>query len=535
MVGKYAITEQIGRGATCVVYEGYNRSTKERVAIKVIASESKRHLHLAANEVRVLQRLEHPNIIKIIETVETPRQTLIVLEKCKFSLSSIAKSGSVSYRTILRLFRDILVGLRYLHSKGVIHRDIKLGNVMISENNILKIIDFGLCKDTMFSAPKTFCGTPDFISPEVIERKPYTKKTDIYSAGILVYFLVFRCSYSAEKISAAKKTEKYGDLASLLEKMLEKNPEKRVSAEEALSNRIFASFLPKIIDTSGIKSFKMSTKLGNVEYNQEMIKMSGENGVFTISAGMNGIYQREKKTGEEVYIPFVVVDSKTLRLVEFCYSLLGLVKKRTPVVIILTDKGKFFKMMKDGIYVYITDSQYILWQNGEITLRRDEKDKKDEKESFYEHSEIDREEMQILIYESINALNTNKHLSLPVTIDKRTTKKGTLRHSMYQSLGMPSAESASLANLSPNGYTPKRCIYTPLFVPTGCFLRLEPYVFALFCGNNELLVLSAREHTLTRYSTKEEKEIYKISENTPHYILHKVVLFEAALIYINKL
>ncbi|KAI5137356.1 hypothetical protein NEAUS06_2187 [Nematocida ausubeli] len=527
MAGKYTITEQIGRGATSVVYEGINRKTQEKVAIKVIDSQNTRNLHLAANEIRVLQRVSHPNIIKIVETVETETQTLIVLEKCKFSLSSVAKTGNLPYKTILRIFRDILVGMRYLHGIGIIHRDIKLGNVMISDTNDLRIIDFGLSKDTLFSAPKTFCGTPDFISPEMMDRMPYTKKTDIYSAGMLIYFLIFRCDYNKAKLETGKKSEQYGGIVRVLERMLEKDPNRRISAEEALSMPIFTSFFPKLVSMEGIKSFQIATKLGKIEYTGEKVTMSeGAANIFSMRAEMGGIYQIDKKTGQETYTPFSSIDTKTLKLVGFCYSILSLVKKRTPVVIILTDKGKFFKMLTDAVYVYIIDDFYILWQKGEISA----KCLKSKKRVAAADAEL--EEMKVLIYESSQALQEAASSERPILIDRRVVQRGSLHHSAYQSMGI-SVDSATLANLSPKVIMRTAHEYAPIFTKHGSVIRLEPYIYYLCIGYREVLILNVQTEEITEFQIGAPKQVHQITAATSRSILQKVLLFEEVLNHVQ--
>ncbi|KAI5179785.1 hypothetical protein NEOKW01_0248 [Nematocida sp. AWRm80] len=534
MLGKYTVTEKIGRGATCIVYEGYNTRTKERVAIKVIDSRNKRYLQLAVNEIRILQGLSHPNIIRLIETIETETQTLLVLEKCRASLSSIARAGSLPYKAILRIFRDILVGLQYLHSNGIIHRDIKLGNVMISDTNELKILDFGLSKNTFHSAPKTFCGTPEFISPEILGRQPYTKKTDIYSAGMLVYFLLFRSDYSEDRLQKAKYSEKYRDMILLLEKMLKKDPQERISASEALQDRLFTQFTPVITSVEGMKPFNIKTKLGELTYRKEILQMCSERTTFYIRSGMSGIYQKNIKTFNESYIPFSSVDTKTLKLVSFCYSVLLLIKRRTPVVIIVTDRGRFFKMLKDRVYVYITHSYYILWQDEDISV-------KSLSTQRTVNVPVDKQELHSLIYQSIDIYTKQGHLPKPIVLDKRTVPRGTLKQSAYSPIDLSVPESTTLFNLpispgtvlnTPSAFTQTQDTKNtpmPLFISNGCIIRVAPYIYTLFLSYSEVYTLNTLLQTLTRYSRTHEPIIDQITSSTKTAVLKNILLFEPVL------
>lgn len=510
MGSKYKVTEQIGKGATSIVYEGISRKTQEKVAIKVVDSRNRRNLHLAANEIHVLQRLSHPNVIKIIETVETETQTLIVMEKCKFSLSSVAKSGSLPYKTVLRIFRDILVGLRYLHANGVIHRDIKLGNVMISEKNDLKIIDFGLSKDTTRSAARTFCGTPDFISPEMMERQPYTKKTDVFSAGMLIYFLVFRCDYSRAQIEAGRASSEYGGLVCLIERMLEKSPEKRISAEEALSDRIFKGFNPKVTEIEGLKDFRIKTKLGEISCNRAEIKMEWDGRSFTVREGLEGIYEKEDGKGE-MYTPFYCVDTRKLKLVSFCYSIISLVKKRTPVVAIITEKGQFYKMAQNSTYVYHTPSGLAVYQNGKQT-------------SGPKTTEDRKKEIEDLIKEANLALKKETNPDLPITIDKVKGKRSGMVP-VYGPMGV-SVESGTLAHLYGGGARKER---TPVFIREGVLIRLEAYVYGLMLYSGGFMVLDVEKQTVEEYAEGENKRVYGIDSCTEKKVLERIVLFEKML------
>jgi len=278
--------------------------------------------------------------------------------------------------------------------------------------------------------------------------------------------------------------------------------------------------LPHITQIEGLKNFAIQTKLGLIEYTEKGVRMKNDAVQFSIWPGMNGIYQQLGKGIEDSYVPFSGVDSKTLKLVGFCYSVLGLVQKRTPVVIVLTDKGKFFKMLKEGVYVYITEEHYTVWQDGAVTTRNI----KTKEET---HTKIDKEEMQLLVYETINAVNKHGCAQKPIKIDKRTHKSGSLKHSLYQSVGMPGIESHTLHNLAS---THAACcsVYTPVFAPHCVILRIAPYVFAALFVRGECAILDVQAQTLMLFAENKNKETHVISDTTDTAVLQKVLMFAPA-------
>lgn len=101
----------------------------------------------------------------------------------------LKKKGCLTEDECRCVMKQVLSGLQYLHEHGIIHRDIKLENLLIAEDGRLKITDFGISKDIRHEAAQTICGTPMYVSPELLNGKEYDQKTDIWSAGVVLYSL----------------------------------------------------------------------------------------------------------------------------------------------------------------------------------------------------------------------------------------------------------------------------------------------------------------------------------------------------------
>lgn len=146
----------------------------------------------ARKECTVLQQLHHPNIVRYIEQFENHNNLYIVMEYCNDSdLGEKVKKcqGAMKESTILYYFSQVCLAMEYLHSKHILHRDIKTMNVFLMKNGAVKLGDFGIAtmlQNTMAVA-KTVCGTPYYFSPELCRKKPYNSKSDMWSLGILLY------------------------------------------------------------------------------------------------------------------------------------------------------------------------------------------------------------------------------------------------------------------------------------------------------------------------------------------------------------
>lgn len=200
-VGPYRIDELLGRGGMGVVYRGTHEHLARQVAIKELAPELTRQPEFKDRffaEARTQARLHHPNIVTVFDLIEDDGDYFIVMEyvagrTCDELLRERAGSG-LGLSEAVGIFSQVLAALDYAHSEGVIHRDVKPSNVLLSDDGRVKLMDFGialLVGDKRLTASQASIGTPVYMSPEQILRpREMDHRTDIYSAAIVFYELI---------------------------------------------------------------------------------------------------------------------------------------------------------------------------------------------------------------------------------------------------------------------------------------------------------------------------------------------------------
>jgi MAP/microtubule affinity-regulating kinase len=195
----YLVGDIVGRGSFAAVKIGTHKHSKQRVAIKTydkLRLRDPQSKQGVKREMQILKRLEHPNIIRLHETLEDKRQIHIVTEYVSgLSLHSYLMTQAdhcVDESSGKRLFRQVVEAIEYCHRLNVAHRDIKLENILLDESENVKVIDFGF--SAVLSAEcrtRTFCGTPNYMAPEIIMRKDYqVQPVDIWALGVLLYAIL---------------------------------------------------------------------------------------------------------------------------------------------------------------------------------------------------------------------------------------------------------------------------------------------------------------------------------------------------------
>ncbi|GAB1220378.1 hypothetical protein ENUP19_0052G0061 [Entamoeba nuttalli] len=281
---KYDIGRYLGSGNFARVREVIEKDNKQKYAIKIIDRQKMKEIgeneKVVLNEYSIMKKLHHINIIQLHDVFLTQEYFYLVFELVDggdlFKLT--LNKGCLNEKECRIVIKQIFYGIKYLHQNKIIHRDIKLENILLTSNGIIKITDFGLSKDTKKSIAETICGTPMYVSPELLSGQNYNEKTDIWSAGVVLYtiacgFQPFRSENETEDGKGGNRElfdlilngyyqfiSPYWDnisleLKDLISHMLIVNPKQRYDIEECLSH-----------------PFITSTKRDNLDLNQPAIK-----------------------------------------------------------------------------------------------------------------------------------------------------------------------------------------------------------------------------------------------------------------------
>ena len=195
----YEMLDNLGEGIFGSVKLGVEKKTNQRVAIKIIKKNKTKEsdIELVRNEIDIMKLCYHPYVVHLLDHFENGEYIFIVMEYIKGgSLTDYMKSKKFNFteRRAAELIYQLAKGLKYLHKYGIIHRDLKTDNIMLTEasdKGNIKIMDFGLSKILGKKEKSTDgFGTLTFVSPEVLIRKPYNKEVDIWSLGVILYLML---------------------------------------------------------------------------------------------------------------------------------------------------------------------------------------------------------------------------------------------------------------------------------------------------------------------------------------------------------
>ena len=265
---KYIIGKKMGSGTYGTVYEATNIIFKSKVAMKRIIKEDNMNSVLINNEIDILKKMSHPNIVRIYEFYESINCFYLINEYCsQGELYNYINRSTLNEQQLSIIFYQVFSGLCYLHENNVLHRDIKPENILISKKEKdlnsdeiyfwIKIIDFGTAK--IFEKgekERKIVGSAYYIAPEVLNQD-YNEKCDTWSVGVILYmFLVGRAPFDGknhEEIINSIRTKNYDEnnprllmrspeVRDLVNNLLNKNIEKRFSAKEALNHEWFKKF-----------------------------------------------------------------------------------------------------------------------------------------------------------------------------------------------------------------------------------------------------------------------------------------------------
>ena len=263
-ISHYEIGKVIGKGAYATVKICKNKITQEKFAMKIyekkiLNDNIKKKCIL--REIEILKKLNHPNIVKLYDTIISDKNILLIQELVNgislrdFYNKEIRNQKNISekkYKILTILFKQIFSAFDYIHKKNIFHRDIKLENILLTKNYEIKIIDFGFgLYNPRNYLQKFFCGTPNYMAPEIIMKKEYDcQKADMWSLGILLYKLFcadFPFKGKDEKdlyrhiIKGKYKIKEYvPDLIKIIiDKILRPKPYQRINCDQILQSHWF--------------------------------------------------------------------------------------------------------------------------------------------------------------------------------------------------------------------------------------------------------------------------------------------------------
>ena len=324
---KFNAIKMIGKGSFARVYLVEDKETKVKYAVKAFSKEylmsQSKGKESLMNEIEIMQIVKHPNIMTLHELHESKNSIYLVLELLEGGelFNYVSSKKSVSIHEICRVMKCLLEALAYLSDKRIMHRDLKPENMILKEKGdlqyaTLKLVDFGLA--TQCDVPEYLfkrCGTPGYVAPEIInapsnENIHYTSKCDVFSAGIILYILLtgkspfdgksFQEILNQNKLCKIDfknpKLKKHPRVVELLQKMLEVNPIKRLSAREALQDEFFKAYDLSGESTTPAEQDLISTKLKDaMEQNKQAMKDNkNENDSFVVREG--GVINGEVNT-----------------------------------------------------------------------------------------------------------------------------------------------------------------------------------------------------------------------------------------------
>uniref|UniRef100_A0A668UL98 Protein kinase domain-containing protein n=1 Tax=Oreochromis aureus TaxID=47969 RepID=A0A668UL98_OREAU len=195
VTARYDIKALIGRGSFSRVVRVEHRATHQPFAIKMMEVEAPEGREVCDSELAVLQRVSHANVIQLVEVFQFPQRVYMVLELATGGelLDRVVSRGHFTERDATQAIQMILAALVYLHNLGITHRDLKPENLLYyhpGADSRLLVTDFGLSAFAKSWSLRTTCGTPEYMAPEVLLRRPYSCAVDMWALGVIAYILL---------------------------------------------------------------------------------------------------------------------------------------------------------------------------------------------------------------------------------------------------------------------------------------------------------------------------------------------------------
>ncbi|XP_073792060.1 serine/threonine-protein kinase MARK2 isoform X30 [Danio rerio] len=253
-IGCYRLLKTIGKGNFAKVKLAKHILTGKEVAVKIIDKTqlNSSSLQKLFREVRIMKLLNHPNIVKLFEVIETEKTLYLVMEYASGGevFDYLVAHGRMKEKEARAKFRQIVSAVQYCHQKCIVHRDLKAENLLLDADMNIKIADFGFSNEfTLGNKLDTFCGSPPYAAPELFQGKKYDgPEVDVWSLGVILYTLVSgSLPFDGQNLKELRERVLRGkyripfymstDCENLLKKFLVLNPTKRGSLEQIMKDR----------------------------------------------------------------------------------------------------------------------------------------------------------------------------------------------------------------------------------------------------------------------------------------------------------
>lgn len=296
-IGKYKLLKTIGKGNFAKVKLAKHVPTSKEVAIKIIDKTqlNASSLQKLYREVRIMKLLDHPNIVKLFQVIETEKTLYLVMEYASGGevFDYLVLHGRMKEKEARAKFRQIVSAVQYCHQKRIIHRDLKAENLLLDSEMNIKIADFGFSNQfTPGSKLDTFCGSPPYAAPELFQGRKYDgPEVDVWSLGVILYTLVSgSLPFDGATLRELRERVLRGkyripfymstDCENLLKKFLVLNPAKRASLESIMKDKWMNmgyeddELIPFIEPKPDLKDQKRIEALVAMGYNRQDIEES---------------------------------------------------------------------------------------------------------------------------------------------------------------------------------------------------------------------------------------------------------------------
>lgn len=384
---RYKIIKLLGEGASSTVYLAKDMIDNSEIAIKSIGNDK-------TVEHTILEKLNYEHIIKLKSFIKANSKTYLFIEKCDCNLIEFLNNYEFDMKGVKKIMRMVILGLAYIHDHQILHRDIKLGNILI-KNDCIKICDFGLsCYE--WNNDYVYCGTKDYLAPEIKcnQNVIYNNKVDVFAAGIVFKILISKKKEgNLENIEGVER-----NIILFLKKMLETDPVKRYSAREALKDKVFDELYADVPDFRLLKHINVVNKYGKIIRAENYVKFKfnikdeNTNMVKEYDNEIKIAYKNSSCNCRDIFI-YEIYENNAIIIKEFLTNTkLKYYNYLCRYIENLCSKTPKFKMIENQISMTLFLNGSFLLNNENVKILK----KKDSDEYIVnnEHNNISREDLK---------------------------------------------------------------------------------------------------------------------------------------------